>query len=351
MSTHQADPGFITKDRPRGGSLLRGFAVCCPADHAPLDDQADALACTACGVRYPVIDGVPVLIRDETSVFAIADYARPESYEGASYGRSADRSNGLRRAWRRVARRLKDWPSSIRRPGPEEAIAYVRQIRPGPRVLVIGSGGLRLGEDGDRVLNTDVAFGPAVDAIADAHDLPFPDGSFDLVIAAAVLEHVADPQRCEAEMRRVLAPGGHVFADTPFLQPVHMGAYDFTRFTPIGHRRLFRHFDEVAAGIANGVGSALAAQSGVALQAFSRAKAWRRLANAAGTLLTPPLRMMDSLFRHGADGAGGCWFFGRLREGPPVADRDLVQGYRDGFGMGPRVLPAPPRADLARERA
>jgi SAM-dependent methyltransferase len=344
MVSHRAPEDILMDAEPRGAFHLRGFRVCCPADHAALEEQDGALACPACGTRYPVIGGVPVLIRDETSVFAIGDYAAPESYEGASYGRTADRANGLRRLWRRVARRLKDWPSSIARPGPDDVIAYVRQIRPAPRVLVVGSGGLRLGAPGDRVLNTDVAFGPAVDAIADAHDLPFPDGSFDLVIAAAVLEHVADPQRCEAEMRRVLAPGGHVFADTPFLQPVHMGAYDFTRFTPIGHRRLFRHYDEIAAGISNGVGSALAAQSGVALQSLSRARAWRRIANAMGTVLTPPLRMMDALFRHGGDGAGGCWFFGRLRDGPPVSDRSLVQGYRDSFGMGPRSLPAPPSA-------
>ena len=76
--------------------------------------------------------------------------------------------------------------------------------------------------------------------LGNAETLPFPDASFDLVIAVAVLEHVADPFRCVAEMRRVLAPSGHVYAVTPFLQPVHMGAYDFTRFTPIGHRRLFR---------------------------------------------------------------------------------------------------------------
>lgn len=327
---------------PRGAFDLRGFSVCCPADHMELRRDGDALACVACGMRYPVIGGVPVLIRDEASAFAIADYAAQAGFQGAAYGREADRSHGLRRAWRRLARRLKDWPSSIRHPGPEEALDYVRSLRPSPRVLVVGSGGIRTGRDGDRVLHTDVAFGPAVDAIADAHDLPFPDGGFDLVIAVAVLEHVADPQRCVAEMRRVLAPGGHVYADTPFLQPVHMGAYDFTRFTPIGHRRLFRHFDEVAAGISTGVGSAVAALSGVALQSLSRVRAWRLAANAAGSLLTPPLRMMDRFFRHGGDAAAGCWFFGRLRDGPPVSDRWLVQTYREGFGMGPRTLPDPP---------
>ena len=39
------------------------------------------------------------------------------------------------------------------------------------------------------------------------------------------------------------------------MQPVHMGAYDFTRFTHLGHRRLFRYFEEIRSGIALGPGT------------------------------------------------------------------------------------------------
>lgn len=39
-------------------------------------------------------------------------------------------------------------------------------------------------------------------------DLPFADGSFDLVYANFVVEHLAAPERAFAEWRRVLAPGG-----------------------------------------------------------------------------------------------------------------------------------------------
>lgn len=50
--------------------------------------------------------------------------------------------------------------------------------------------------------------------VVDAHEIPFPDGSFDAVIANHMLYHVSDRPRAIAEMRRVLAPGGRLFAAT-----------------------------------------------------------------------------------------------------------------------------------------
>jgi ubiquinone/menaquinone biosynthesis C-methylase UbiE len=75
---------------------------------------------------------------------------------------------------------------------------------------------------------TDVAFSKNTACILDAHNLPFPEEYFDL---AVVLGHVAEPIRCVAEIWRTLKPEGKVYSATPFLQPVHIGAYDFTRFT------------------------------------------------------------------------------------------------------------------------
>ncbi|MDJ0343069.1 methyltransferase domain-containing protein [Streptomyces sp. H10-C2] len=45
---------------------------------------------------------------------------------------------------------------------------------------------------------------------ADLFDLPFPDGEFDHVFVCFVLEHLLDPRRALAGLRRVLRPGGTV---------------------------------------------------------------------------------------------------------------------------------------------
>ncbi|WP_242910444.1 methyltransferase domain-containing protein [Actinomadura terrae] len=45
---------------------------------------------------------------------------------------------------------------------------------------------------------------------ADLHALPFPDGHFDHVFVCFVLEHLPDPVRALAALRRVLAPGGTI---------------------------------------------------------------------------------------------------------------------------------------------
>jgi SAM-dependent methyltransferase len=51
-------------------------------------------------------------------------------------------------------------------------------------------------------------------AVADAERLPFADGSFDAVLALQMLYHLPDRQAALAELRRVLAPDGRLYAST-----------------------------------------------------------------------------------------------------------------------------------------
>ena len=123
-----------------------------------------------------------------------------------------------------------------------------------PRVLVVG--GRKLGSGinelinakGIQVLETDIQSGPRTRLICDAHALPFNANCFDAVVVQAVLEHVFNPVKCVKEIHRVLRTNGYIYAETPFLQQVHEAPYDFHRFTYLGHRLLFRQFDEISSG-------------------------------------------------------------------------------------------------------
>ena len=300
-------------------------------------DSATTLTCDACGANYPVFDGTPVLINDDNSVFAIADFSASKSYIGASYG-SARSGSLFRRAFRKAIVSLGEVHVGTGGFDTRSAIDAICRVRSNPRILVIGAGEVRYDAPADFTY-TDVSLLAGAHAVCDAHDLPFEDASFDLVLAVAVLECVADPPRVAAEIWRVLKPDGHVFAATPFVQPVHMGAHDFTRYTDLGHRRLFRHFEEVGRGMSLGPGTGAALVMKALLLSLSDARPLRLLAYPLGLVLTLPLKLLDYLTRHtrsAVDGASAVFFFGR-KANAPLSDRALITGYRGGFGAGSRL--------------
>lgn len=75
--------------------------------------------------------------------------------------------------------------------------------------------------------------------LADQH---FPDGWFDAVCAQQVLEHLPDPARDLAEIRRVLRPGGVLYVNVPNYRclSILLGRDDFELNWPMDHVNYFQ---------------------------------------------------------------------------------------------------------------
>lgn len=304
--------------------------LCCPRCRSALAGTGHSLRCGSSGcelsaVDFPVVDGSPALIDYADSL------ARPPLSEPAAGPAPASDTTPGRpgRGW--LARRQRP-VNTVAQRNIERLLAEVRLGRPQgrPRVLVVG--GASVGNGVEELYAApdvdlacfDLAYSRHCQLLADAHRIPFVDGSFDAVVVQAVLEHVLDPRQVVAEIHRVLAPSGVVYAETPFMQQVHEGAYDFQRFTHSGHRWLFKDFGEIDSGPVAGPGTTLQ----WAVDYAVRAATGSRRAGVRSRAVTRPLARLDRrLARDRAvDGACACWFLGR-RSDSPMPAADIVPYY------------------------
>ncbi|HJS93587.1 MAG TPA: class I SAM-dependent methyltransferase [Solirubrobacteraceae bacterium] len=139
----------------------------------------------------------------------------------------------------RYGRPIKDYyedlwerlPDKLEPPSFERRLGFLRgSVRAGDRALDLGSGAgdftAALAEAGAVAIGVEVAENALARARArhPDHDfrlvplegpLPFEDGSFELVWASEVIEHVTDTARWLSEVRRVLVPGGRLLVTTP----------------------------------------------------------------------------------------------------------------------------------------
>lgn len=315
----------------RGGPASRAprdAPRCAPA--RPTFSARHTLVCGRCDARYPVVRDVPILLDGSKSLFDAGDCVAQ-----VSGGRPAP-------TWKELARDEMErlvrpaGKNLAARPMIERLAAELRAESDSPRVLVIGGATLGIGmsaltsDPAFQLAESDVTIGPRTNVVLDACEIPFEDGTFDAVVAQAVFEYFPDPFRVAAEIHRVLRPRGWVYAESPFMQQVHGGAYDFYRFSHVGHRRLFRTFDEVQSGVACGPGMALAWSYRYFLRSLGRAKAYRAAASHFSNLTSRWLTRVDDRVGDTAaayDAASAFYFLGRRAE-RALSDREILQAYR-----------------------
>ena len=280
---------------------------------------------------FPTSRQQPVLIDFDNSIFS------RESFQDGKEGSVVERKGAqaklgltlgarLRVALRRlVGGRDKSAEIHARR-----IVDDVRAQGARPRILIVGGGEVGGGaqalydDPNVELIGTDVYASPFTRLVVDGHRLPFADESFDGVWIQAVLEHVLDPWMVVAEIHRVLKRDGLVFANTPFMQQVHEGAYDFTRFTLSGHRWLFRNFTAIDSGVVSGAGTALVWSVRYFVQALSGRRVLGRLAGTSVFFL----RFGDYIgsSRAHADAASAVYFYGRKAQ-VAIGPKDMIDYY------------------------
>lgn len=285
---------------------------CCPTPDCPIGKP-----------EFPSISGQPVLIdfaasvvalQDVTNLSATAQDQRAQLGGSAAYRIYKRLTPGNRVAAQNAARLL-------------QALGQRRD----PLLLVIGGGTRGAGADALwdaqnlRRLAFDIYASANTNFVADAHRIPLRDGAVDAVWIQAVLEHVLEPAQVVQEIERVLAADGLVYAETPFLQHVHEGAYDFTRFTHSGHRWLFRGFEEIASGPVGAAGASMVWSVRHLIQAATGSRTLGRATAVAFGWLGALDRLGSP--RAQLDSACGLYFLGR-KSGQRLQPRDMAAYYK-----------------------
>lgn len=270
---------------------------------------------------YEVWNDLPILIDNEKSIVTIQNF---KSYKPVI----------IRKNYKGAFSFLKKILSPNKPKTKENVnilIQNLKDLGKKPKVLIVGGG--TIGQGMEYFYNSsevdlvsfDIYISPNVNFIADAHQIPLKDGHFDAVIIQAVLEHVLEPHKVVREIYRVLKPNGFVYAETPFLQQVHEGAYDFTRFTASGHRYLFRQFISISSGCTAGTGS----QMLWSIDYFFRGLFRSRFIGKIAKLSFFWIRYFDYLIpeRYNMDCASGVFFLGSKSD-VEIHPKDIPKCYK-----------------------
>jgi ubiquinone/menaquinone biosynthesis C-methylase UbiE/uncharacterized protein YbaR (Trm112 family) len=204
--------------------------------------------------------------------------------------------------------------------------------RDSKKILVIGGATRGSGTDGLwdnnqlEITSVDLVGTENVDFIVDAHYLPFKNETFDGVWIQAVLEHVVSPEMVVKEIFRVLKKNGYVYSEIPFMQQIHMGKNDFTRYTASGHRFLFKNFEKISVGTNGGPGTSLSWSLKYFIWSFTNEK----IANILTIIPFFIFRLFDKFLSEKVswNGPSGFYFLGKKNINYKFDKEELNQIYK-----------------------
>jgi SAM-dependent methyltransferase len=209
----------------------------CPQCHSSLDAAG---ACPSCGPALRWVEGRACFLSPDRVVRAHDDpvvHAQARARTGR--GRSGLRGLADRVRSASTASIFADDRTQI----PMLVDRVSGTLGPDPLVVDLGASEQyyrpileRLGP----TLALDLSLYGATDVLADAHALPFANGSVSALCAFEVLEHLERPWDFVSEAARVLRPGGALLGVAPQYCPTHGFPHDFFRFTGQGITSLAR---------------------------------------------------------------------------------------------------------------
>lgn len=215
-------------------------------------------------------------------------------------------------------------------------VEYLFKFTTKPKVLIVGgaekgSGTKLLWENNSiEIHSIDIYGSETVDLICDAHYLPLANNFYHGVWIQAVLEHVIEPHKVVNEIFRVLKVNGVVYAETPFMQQVHEGAFDFNRFTVLGHRYLFKKFKMISIGGNKGPEVVFAWSLKYLFWSIFRSKKVSKVLGIIFTFITRPLSFFvskESMF----DASSGVFFLGKKILNHSITHKELIKLYKGQF--------------------
>ena len=275
-------------------------------------------------IKYPIINSIPIIINEKESLFSIKDIINNYSKEKTF---NSKKNIFIRKLLPKIGYNYRSKENYTR---------IDSLLDSNSKILVIG--GATLGSDVDilykskkyEILNLDIKFGDYTQIINDVHHLSFSNDTFDCVIIQAVLEHVLEPKIAVDEIYRVLKYRGIVYAETAFMQGVHLKQYDFTRFTHLGHRWLFRNFEEISSGPCCGPGMALAWSFMYFLRSFTKSKFMTRLVNLFSYFTSFYLKYFDKILlkKQGSYDSASAFFFIGRKTNNSLSIKELTKLFR-----------------------